>query len=159
MSTPTLPANTTSGSFQVLLGGTLAGNPQPPELFYPLRCDQFLTLRDGEMSEARAVRDLCLGAFVAAVVGITGLVALINWDAPLKQQKVAFAATAILAVGAVAAVVVAWVQQRHIVRTRTQSAYSRLVETIGGHFSITDGAAAPGSRWVRFLRFFGLRPA
>lgn len=154
MSTPAPPPDT--GNF-VLLGGTLAGNPQPPEPFYPLRCDQFLIFRDGETSEARAVRDSCLSAFVAAAVGIVGLVAVINWDAAIKQQKVAFAAAAILGLGAVAALVVAWVQQRHITRTRTRSAYSRLVRTIGEHFAITDEAAAH-SWWLRFLRFFGLRP-
>jgi hypothetical protein len=157
MSTPATPTNTGSATYQILLGGTLAGNPQPPEPFYPLRCDQFLTLRDGEMSEARAVRDSCISAFVAAVVGIGGLVAVIDWDASIKDQRVAIGATAVLSVGAAAALVVAWVQQRHITHTRTRSAYSRLVDTITGHFAI-DVDAGSESRGRRLLRFFGLRP-
>ncbi len=135
-------------------GGTLAATPLPPEPFYPLRCDQFLTLRDGEMSEARSIRDSCLSAFVAAAVGIGGLAAVINWDESIKQQKVALAATAILCIGATAALVVAWVQQRHIKRTRTKSAYARLINTIAGQFDVADEVAGSDSPLRRFFRRF-----
>ena len=154
MSTPNQPVDAGAGNYQVLLGGTLAGNPQPPELFYPLRCDQFLTMRDGEMSEARSVRDACITAFVAASVGIGGLVSVINWEAPIMQQKVAVSTTFVLCVGALAALVVGWVQHRSIKRTRGRSAYSRLACTIEGHFQITE--TAPESRWRRLLKFLHL---
>jgi hypothetical protein len=135
-------------------GGTLAGTPLPPEPFYPLRCDQFLTLRDGELSEARSIRDSCLSAFAAAAVGIGGLVAVINWDASIKQQKVALAATAVLCIGAVATLIVAWVQRRHIKRTRTKSTYARLINTIAGHFEITGEVAVSDSPLRSFFRRF-----
>jgi hypothetical protein len=132
-------------------GGTPAGIPLPREPFYPLRLDQFLTLRDGETSEARAVRDACLGAFVAAVVGIIGLVVLIKWNAPISEQKVAVGATTILCIGAVATLIVAWIQQRNINRTRTSSAYSRLVTTIETRFQVppASGPASALRRWFQ----------
>ncbi len=135
-------------------GGTLAGIPLPREPFYPLRLDQFLTLREGETSEARAARDACLGAFVAAIVGIVGLVVLIKWDAPISEQKVAIGATAILCVGAVATLIVAWVQQRNISRTRARSAYSRLVSTIEERFQVSPTAGHMSA----LLRWFQRKP-
>ena len=145
------PYSPTGEAEEKEFGGTLAGMPMPREPFYPLRVDQFFTLRDGELSEARAVRDACLSAFVAAAVGIAGLVALIKWDAPITQQKVAIGATAILCVGAAATVVVAWVQQRHIKRTQNESSYSRLVGTIEGHFQIAPEHPQSKSIWNRWL--------
>ena len=155
MSELSQPANIVQGNYQpgVPMGGTLTGTPEPPEPFYPLRCDQFLTFRDGEMSEARSVRDACATAFVAAAVGIGGLVALIDWDASIKDQKVAIGATAILSIGAVAALVVGCIQHRGIKRARSRSAYSRLVATIEKRFDIA-GEAAPASLLGGFLRFF-----
>jgi drug/metabolite transporter (DMT)-like permease len=108
------------------------------------------------MNEARSVRDSCLSAFVAAVVGIVGLVAVINWDSSIKQQKVAFAATVVLCIGAVAALVVASVQHRHIKRTRTKSAYARLMETVAGHFGIMDEVSGSKSPLRRFFQRFRL---
>jgi len=95
-------------------------------------------------------RDACIGAFVAAIVGIIGLVALIKWNAPITEQKVAIGATAILCVGAVAAFVVACVQQRRIKRTRTRSAYSRLVTTIETRFQVA-ATSSPASAWQRWF--------
>lgn len=124
------------GAEEIEFGGGLAGIPLPREPFYPLRQDQFLTLRDGETSEARALRDACIGALVAAVVGIAGLLAVIKWDAPITEQKVAIGATMLLCVGAATALIVALVQQRQINRTRMKSAYSRLVSTIETRFQV-----------------------
>jgi hypothetical protein len=136
-----VPATAGQDNYHVDLGGALSGTPEPPEPFFPLRQDQFLTLRDGEMSEFRSMRDACIGAFVAAVVGIAGLLAVINWDTSIRQQKVPLAAMAILCIGAAAALIVGLVQQRHITRTLVGSAYSRLLIAIEKKFGITSKTA------------------
>ena len=137
MTQDTTPAN----AAHVDLGGALSGTPEPPEPFFPLRQDQFSTLRDGEMSEFRAARDACLGAFVASVVGIVGLVAAINWNASIREQKTPLAAMAILCVGAAAALVVGCIQQRHMTHMLTRSAYSRLLNSIERKFGIQSKSA------------------
>jgi hypothetical protein len=47
----------------------------PDEIGIPLRRDEFDILREGAISEARASRDLCLGFFFGALVGIIGILA------------------------------------------------------------------------------------
>src|SRR6266849_7865915 len=103
MSTPTPPTNTLQGNYQPL-GGMLVVPPQPDVSCYPLRLDQFQTLRDGEMSEARLIRDACLGAFATGAVGIAGLYFTIDWDSAISHgQKAPFVVTTFLCILTLAA--------------------------------------------------------
>lgn len=126
MTTPTRSPNPVKQTFQ--LGGTLAGTPQPDEPFYPLRCDQFLTMCDGEMSEMRSARDICLGSFVTGIVGLLTL----DWNFTRHPLL-----TTLLCSLTLAALLVAALTQWFIHRMRTRSAYSRVVGTIQRHFKIS----------------------
>lgn len=61
--------------------------PQPNVVPYPLRPDQFLTLRDGEMSVSRSFRDACIGAFATGSVGLAGILLTIDLDSAAKQGR------------------------------------------------------------------------
>jgi hypothetical protein len=138
MGTPTQPPNVAQANFQpaVSFGGTLAGTPQPNEPFYPLRCDQFLTLRDGEMSGPRSMRDICIGAPVTGVFAIASLLATLDWDSALKQGRHPVGWTVILGGLTLAALLTVLIAQLLMSWTRNRSAYSRVVQTIEGNLSI-----------------------
>lgn len=133
MSTPTTPTNALQGKYQSL-GGTLVVPPQPDVPCYPLRLDQFQTLRDGEMSEARSVRDACIGVFATGLAGIAGILLTIDWDVAAKQGRHPFLVTLILSTVTLAALVVGLLQHRSMKRTHTKSSYSRLIQTIAEDF-------------------------
>jgi hypothetical protein len=136
MSTPNQPAGATQGTFQIV-GGTMVVPPQPDEPVFPLRREQFQTLCEGEMSEGRSIRDACVGAFVTGAVGIAGLYFTIDWDSAISHgRKAPFVVLSFLCVLTIATLVVGWVEKKRIARTRTGSAYSRLIQTVSGYFNI-----------------------
>lgn len=138
MSTPTSPT-VLQGTYQSL-GGTLVVPPQPDESCYPLRLDQFQTLCDGEMSEARSIRDACVGAVATGVFGIAGLYFTIDWGSAISHvQKGPFVVTTILCFLTLASVGVAVVEHRRMKQTRGHSTYSRLVKVISVYFKISAG--------------------
>jgi hypothetical protein len=129
MSSPIPPANAAGGNYH--LGGTLTASPQPDEPFFPLRRDQFLTFRDGEMSGARSIRDVCVGVF------ITGLVGLASILAPLDEWKKApMGWTLLILVLIASSLAVGALEQLRIRQTHAQSAYARLVQVISEYFGI-----------------------
>src|SRR6267378_5931388 len=137
MSTPTPPTNALQGKYQSL-GGTLVVPPQPDVSCYPLRLDQFQTLHDGEMSEARLLRDACIGIFATGLAGVAGLYFTIDWDSAISHgQKAPFVVTALLSILTLTALVVALVEHRRMIQTRTKSSYSRLIRTIADYFGIS----------------------
>lgn len=73
--TPQGPAPT-AGNYKA---STLVVSPRPDELGFPLREDEFQILCEGEVSDARAGRDLCFGAFLGAAVGLAGVLASVDW--------------------------------------------------------------------------------
>lgn len=135
MSVPNEHANDSFNA--VPLGGTLVMSPQPNVISYALRPDQFLTLCDGEMNEARSIRDACLGVFATGIVGIAGILLTIDWDAAVRQGRHPIGFTIFLGAVTCAGLIVALAEQRRITQTRTKSTYARLVRTIADYFKIT----------------------
>jgi hypothetical protein len=121
----------------VSFGGTLAAIPRPIEKFFPLRRDQFLTFCDGEMSEARLVRDACMGAFATGLVGMAGILLTIDWNVAARQGRHPLLVTLILSTLTLAALVVGLVEHRRMKQMRTKSSYSRLIQTIASYFGIS----------------------
>jgi hypothetical protein len=105
--------------------------PQPDEPVFPLRREQFDLLCEGEVSEQRTVRDVCLATFGSAMVGLIGLLATVDWDSAVRQGRMRpFIWTAILAAIVLAAAVTAVVAQWRLTRTGTSSGYSRIQHKI-----------------------------
>jgi len=122
----------------VSFGGTLAAPPRPTERFFPLRRDQFRTLRGGEVSEAHLIRDACLGILATGAVGIAGLYFTIDWDSATSHgRKAPFVVTTLFCILTLTALVVAFVEHRRMKETRTKSSYSRLIRTIADYFDIS----------------------
>jgi hypothetical protein len=61
--------------------------PLPAECAYPLKNADFLTLCEGTSGSERAGRDLHLGFFVSAIVGVSGLVASVDWPTAIAQKR------------------------------------------------------------------------
>ena len=98
---------------------------------------------DGEMSEPRSTRDMCIGAFVTGLVGIASLLLTLDWDFSLKQGRHPILWTVILCSLTAIALAVAALAQMFIRRTRTRSAYSRVVGMIRRHFKLEDTRPLP----------------
>jgi hypothetical protein len=117
---------------------SLVVSARPDEMGFPLREDEFQILREGEVSEARAGRDLCIASCLTAVLGLLGIIATADWTPILQQQrKLPFAICSILfgiAAGCGAGSVI---YHRRVVRTRNNSAYSHLVKQISEWFAKT----------------------
>jgi hypothetical protein len=114
-------------------------NPRPDEVGFPLREDEFQILCDGNISEARANRDLCIGAFVGAVLGLAGLFASTDWGTIWQQQHTRWFLVSfiflLLIVGGCGAGW--WIFQRALTRTTSDSPYSRLRKRISESFRAT----------------------
>jgi hypothetical protein len=104
----------------------------PDEIGVPLRRDEFDILREGGISEARASRDLCLGIFFGALVGIIGVIATIEWESVWKPER---RGTFIFWVGALVVLasgsgVGAVIHEQRRRSTVGNSPYSRLVDRL-----------------------------
>jgi hypothetical protein len=115
-----------------LAGAGLVVSRLPDEVGVAVRRDQFDILCEGGIGEARASRDLCLGIFFGAVIGIGGVLATTEWDNVWKpEHRGSFILWGVIllimvsgsGVGAIIYGVRLW-------RTRGNSAYSRLVERL-----------------------------
>jgi len=125
---PPAPAKYTAGSLVV--------PPRPDEVGFPLREDEFKTLCEGEVSTDRSGRDLSIGLFVGALVGIAGIVATIDWDLVWKpEHRTYFICSAVIlllvASGSLAGIIICCVR---LYRTRKSSSYSRLKSRMEGFF-------------------------
>ena|SRR5579859_595956 len=111
--------------------------PSSAEFAFPLREDQFQTLCEGEMSTDRAGRDLCVGLFFGAVVGLVSVLATTDWATvwtPLRRSPFMWSLGILLVIsaGSLFGTIVCWVR---LWRTRKNSSYSRLKGKIEGFFT------------------------
>jgi hypothetical protein len=138
MSTPAQPPSNQAGAFQpVALGATLVmPAPLPNVTPFPLRPDEFLILRDGEMSEVRSLRDIGIGALVAGVLTIATHLANLDWDSALRQGRHPMLWTVVLFLIPLVALCGVVIAQMLITHMRTRSAYSRQIETIENNLGI-----------------------
>jgi len=139
MSTPAQPPNTQQAGFSspLQLGGTLVmPAPMPNVIPYALRPDEFLILRDGEMSEVRSLRDIGIGALVAGVLTIATHLADLDWESALKQGRHPIAWTMVLLLIPSVALCAVVIAQMVISHMHTRSAYSRQIETLEAYFGI-----------------------
>ena len=135
MSTPDELASPGKPTFAAV-GGTMVIPSQPDEPVFPLRREQFDLLCEGEVSEQRTVRDICVAVLASSVVGLVGLLATIDWSSAVREaRKAPFIWTAILATSVCAATVTGAIAQWRVSRTRTQSGYSRAKNRISGFFT------------------------
>jgi hypothetical protein len=132
MSTPEQP-ELESATFQAQ---SLTVARLPDENLAMLSRFQFQVLCDGEVNEARAGRDLCIGFFVSAVIGFIGLIATIDWDTAFKvAHKGPFVWTALLFAIALSSACGALIYHRRCKRTLKNSAYSALMKGLSDHFA------------------------
>ena len=102
--------------------------PTSAEVAFALREDQFQTLCEGETSGDRATRDLFLGLFFGAVVGLLSVLATTDWttiwQAGRREWFIAclIVLTFLIAASGVGAII-CWLR---FYRTRHNSSYSRL---------------------------------
>lgn len=110
--------------------------PRPDEVCFSLTEVEFQTLCEGGVSDARAGRDLCIGACVTAVLGLVGILATVEWEPIWKEHRVLpFIACAIL-LAVAAGCGVGWcIYQRRLTQTRNDSSYSRLKSRIANFFN------------------------
>jgi hypothetical protein len=140
MSTPAQPPNNQPGTFQpVQLGGTLVMHaPLPNVTPYPLAPAEFLTLRDGEMSEPRSLRDASIGAFLVGAAAIASQHSSLDWASALKEGRHPIFWTGLIYVITFTAFFTAVITHLLTRRMGTRSAYSRLIATISSYFGIVD---------------------
>ncbi len=61
--------------------------PRPDEFGYALRQDEFETLCEGGVGDAKNGRSLCFGCLVGAVVGGIGVLATADWESIWKPGR------------------------------------------------------------------------
>jgi len=130
---PVQPTNPAPGPYQV---GSVVTNPRPNDFGFPIRKDEFEILCEGEVSEARAGRDLYIGSCVGGVVGLVGVLATTDWTTIWQpERRVAFVVSGAILIGMVtASAVAACIHQKRLTRTRNDSPYSRLRNIISAYF-------------------------
>lgn len=145
MSTPaqppnTQPSNVQSGGFQPaqLGGGLVMPEPLPNVKPYPLRHEEFLTLRDGEMNEYRSLRDACFGAFLVGAAEITSHLSDPEWVAALRQGRATSLWSIVIFIITATTLILAVTTHILTRRTSDRSAYSRQIVTISRYFGIMD---------------------
>ncbi len=137
MSEFNLPEAALPKGYQV---ATTVVTPLPAERAYPLTNADFLTLCDGTSGSERAGKDLYLGLFVSAIVGIVGLFSSVDWSAAIAQKtwmpQVCVLILASIAAASACGCAVHWKRM-----LREDTAYTRLERTISDFFQ----AQAPAS--------------
>jgi hypothetical protein len=110
--------------------------PRPDEFGFPLREDEFRTLCDGEINEARAGRDLYIGSCIGALVGLAGVVATTDWDTTWQPGRRGWflVSLVVLLSASVGSAVGVCIHQARLTRTRNDSSYSRLKKRISDWF-------------------------
>jgi hypothetical protein len=152
MTTPPQTPNTQPGGYTAgqLGGGFEMPAPLPNVTPYLLRQEDFLTLRDGEMSEYRALRDACFGAFLVGAAEIASHLSDPEWVSAFKQGR----ATWSIVIFIITATTLILTVTMHTMcrRMSNQSAYARQIHTISAYFGIKDSERGIFS-WLR--GFFG----
>jgi hypothetical protein len=129
--------------------GNPVQNPQPPQLpagyqvgstivpelpaerAFPLKNSDFLTLCDGNTGNEKAGRDLCIGLFGGAIVGLIGLVYSLEIPEALTKRSVfwSFIALVVMLAGSLAGGIVCQVRI-----SRENTPYTRLQKVITSFF-------------------------
>ena len=121
--------------------GGIVARSRGEEIGYTLTKDEFQTLSEGEISEARAGRDLCIGAFIAGGIGFLACLLNNDWDNFFKPDHphmlyLCITAVHILIVGGSG---VGWiVYQSRMDRTKSNSPYSRLKKRLEDWFKAQE---------------------
>jgi hypothetical protein len=115
---------------------------------YLLRQEDFLTLRDGEMSEGRSLRDASIGAFLVGAAAIASQLSTLDWDSALKENRHPIFWTGVIFVITATAFFTAVITHLLTRHTRDRSAYSRQIATISAYFHIEDAERGQTS-WLR----------
>src|SRR5580658_3898981 len=116
-----------AGSYDA--GGGLVVRSQPDEIGVPLRKDDFLTLCEGETSQARSSRDVCIGVCGTAFVGLVGVLAAIDVDTVLKwghlKMIIVGVLIVVLLVATSGSAVGAYIHNNKVKNASLNSPYSR----------------------------------
>ena len=132
---PPVPAQATAPQSKYQ-ASSLVVPPRPDECGFPHREDEFQILCEGEVSEAKAGRDLCVGAFLGALLGFVGVLATTDWVTIWQPERrvpfILWSAVLLLIMAASGAGSV--IYQVRLKRTRNDSAYSRLRTRIADWF-------------------------
>lgn len=136
MSTPTPPAKPdATAQRQLYHASSLVVPPRPDEFGFSLREDEFKILCEGELSEARAGRDLSIGCFIASLAGLVGAFATTDWAIIWQEgHRGAFLFFAVLALLVTVSAQGIYIYQRRLNKTRSDSTYSRLRKRIDDFF-------------------------
>jgi hypothetical protein len=112
-------------------------SPRPDEELAGLSKIEFQVLLGGDITSARAGRDLFLGFLISGIIGLAGLLATTNWADVFTKDKwgTAVWAAVMLAIVVASAVgaVIFTIRQYKISR---DSAYSNLIVRLKQHFDI-----------------------
>jgi hypothetical protein len=115
--------------------GTLHVERLPDESLALLSRVELQVLRDGEVNEAKAGRDLCLGVLASAAIGLIGMISTIDWDAAfLGRRPAPFIWAAILLAIIAAFGLGAAIYHSRYERTLHHSAYADLMKRLEEHF-------------------------
>jgi hypothetical protein len=121
--------------------GTTVVMPLPAERAYPLRELDFLTLCDGTSGSERAGRDLYIGLFISAAVGIAGVVSAADWKGAFGQQDWwilgPFLVLVIMAAGSAVGCVLHWKRMG-----QENTPYTRLKQAILDFFELQSSATS-----------------
>jgi hypothetical protein len=108
----------------------------PEEIAYPIRREEFVTLREGERdSNDQRWRDVCIGISSTAFPALIGFIAEIDWKFAIASRKWMLFAFAVLFMAIfLSALTIACYLHAMVIQHKTDSAYSRLRQRIDDWF-------------------------
>jgi hypothetical protein len=116
---------------------------RPDEVLATLSHVEFQILRDGELSNSKAGRDLYTGFLVSAFIGFVSLLLTIDWTVAFQQRKVwSFVLTGLLFSIIPLSICGFTIHHRRLGRTSKDSAYSALMKRLSDHFPQDSAAGA-----------------
>src|SRR6266481_5402621 len=127
MSTPEQPARGPA-TFEAQ---SLHVTRRPDEILATLSGVEFQVLRDGEVNNAKAGRQLCIGFLGSATMGFIGLIATTDWGAAFQPGR--FIWIAVLFAIILSSAFGALIYHGRYRRTLDKSAYSDLMKRLGDH--------------------------
>lgn len=134
--------------------GAIIGRRRPDEVAFPLRQDEFLILCDGASGKDRAARDLYLGFFVGALIGLVGLAANIDWPTLFAQRKwfvfSCFLVLVVIAVASITGCISHWgrMTQEDTPESRLKKKIHDFFPTVDSSFEIPNRELPPGPHGI-----------